>query len=109
MRDLLRLDLLGKQFVPMCAALFPFRKAGGLQFLCCEKIHSVLHTSAEIMRWGNVINSSAEAAEESHKINVKGPCLNLNHCYTDGYTLLAHARRKETVGVLGSAIQGIIV
>ncbi len=107
MRDLLRLDRLSKRFVQMCADLFPFRKAGGLLFLCCEKIHSVLHSAAEIMRWGNLINSSGEAAEGTHKINVKGPGVNLNHRNSDGYTLLAHARRKETVRILGSSIQGI--
>ncbi len=32
----------------------------------------------------------------THKINVKGPEVNLNHCDMDGYTLLAHSRRKET-------------
>jgi hypothetical protein len=73
MQDLLLLDLLGKQFVQICADLFPFRKAGGLLFLCCKKIHSVLHSAAEIKRWGNLINSSGEAAEGTHKINVKGP------------------------------------
>ena len=106
MKDLLRLDQLGKRFVQMCADLFPFRKCGGLLYLVCEKIHSVLHSAAEIMRWGNLINSSGEAAEGTHKINVKGPGVNLNHRDTDGGTLLAHARRKETVRMLGSAIQG---
>ena len=106
MKDLMRLDLLGNQFMRMCADLLPFRKAGGLLYLACEKIHSILHSAAEIMRWGNLINSSGEAAEATHKINVKGPGVNLNHRETDGGTLLAHARRKETVRLLGSAIQG---
>ncbi len=62
----------------------------------CEKIHLVLHS--EIMQWGNgnLINSG-EAAEGTHNFNVKGPGVNLNHCNSDGYTLLAHSRRKETV------------
>ena len=60
----------------------------------------------KIMRRGNLINSSGEAAEGTHKINVKGLGVNLNHRDTDGGTLLAHARRKETVRMLGSAIQG---
>ncbi len=92
MIDLLSLDLLGKQFVQMCADLFPFRKAGGLLFLCCRKIRWVLHSAAEIMLWGNLVNSSGEAAKGTHKIKVKGKGVNLNHCNTDGYTLLAHAR-----------------
>ena len=58
------------------------------------------------MRWGNLINSSGEAAEGTHKINVKGPGVNLNHRDTDGQTMLAHARRKETARALGTAIQG---
>jgi hypothetical protein len=107
MKDLTRLDLLGKRFVQMCADLFPFRKAGNLLYLVCEKIHSVLHSAAEIMRWGSLINSSGEAAEGTHKINVKGPGVNLNHRDSDGGTLMAHARRKETTRLLGSAIQGI--
>ncbi len=57
-------------------------------------------------RWGSLINSSGEAAESTHKINVKGPGVNLNHRDTDGGTLLGHARRKETVKMLAGAIQG---
>jgi hypothetical protein len=106
MKDLQCLDLLARRFVQMCADLFPFRKCGGLLYLACEKIHSMLHSASEIMRWGNLINCSGEAAEGTHKINVKGPGVNLNHRGTDGGTLLAHARRKETVLRLGAAIQG---
>jgi len=73
MNSLLRLDTLARLFVKMCATLFPFRKFGGLLYLCCEKIHSMLHCSMEIMRWGSLINCSGEAAETAHKINVKGP------------------------------------
>ena len=107
-RDLARLDLLGKQFVQMCSDAFPFSKGGksNLLYLICEKIHSVVHASAEIMRWGNLINCSGEAPEGTHKINVKGPGANLNHRETDGCTLLNHARRKAAAQALGVAIQG---
>ena len=106
MKDLQRLDVLGRSFVQKCADLFPFRKYGGMPYLACEKIHSIVHSAAEIMRWGNLINSSGEAAEGTHKINVTGPGANLNHRDGDGGTLLAHARRKETTRLLGAAIQG---
>ena len=106
MKDLQRLDVLGRNFVQKCADLFPFRKHGGMLYLACEKIHSMVHSAAEIMRWGSLINSSGEAAEGTHKINVKGPGANLNHRDGDGGTLLAHARRKETTRLLGAAIQG---
>ena len=106
MKDLLHLDQLGRKFVQMCADLFPFRKYGGMLYLACEKVHSIVHSAAEIMRWGNLINSSGEAAEGTHKINVKGPGANLNHRVGDGGTLLAHSRRKETSRVLGAVIQG---
>ena len=108
MRDILRLDVLGKRFVQMCADVFPFAKGGtrGLLYLACEKIHSIVHAATEILRWGNLINCSGEAAEGTHKINVKGPGANLNHRESDGCTLLNHARRKATVKALGVAIQG---
>ena len=108
MKDLLRLDLLAQRFVQMCADLFPFRKHGGLLYLACEKIHSMVHSAFEIMRWGSLINSSGEAAEGTHKINVKGPGVNLNHRDSDGGTLLAHSRRKEAARLLGAAIQGYL-
>lgn len=106
MKDLFRLDALGKVFVNMCATLLPFRKGGNLLYLCCEKIHSVLHSAGEIMRWGNPINCSGEAAENTHKINVKGPGANTNHRDTAGGTMMNHANRKETAKRLGQAIQG---
>ena len=108
LKDLMRLDKLGKRFVQMCADVFPFKKSAGseLLYLVCEKIHSVVHAATEIMRWGNLINCSGEAAESTHKINVKGPGANLNHRETDGCTLMNHARRKDTARALGVAIQG---
>ena len=104
-----RLDQLARRFVQMCADLFPFHKHRGMLYLAIEKIHSILHSASEIMRWGSLINSSGEAAEGTHKINVKGPGANLNHRDTDGGTLLGHARRKETVRMLAAAIQGNVL
>ena len=109
MNALLRLDALARKFVSMCASLFPFQKFGGLLFLCCEKIHSMLHSASEIMRWGSLINCSGEAAETAHKINVKGPGSNVNQRDSALGTLMTHARRKETARLMGSAIQGDII
>ena len=106
MSSLMRLDALARNFVSMCATLFPFKKFGGLLYLCCEKIHSMLHCASEIMRWGSLINSSGEAAETAHKINVKGPGKNVNQRDSALGTLMTHARRKETARLMGSAIQG---
>ena len=58
------------------------------------------------MRWGNLINCSGEAAENTHKINVKGPGANTNHRDTAGGTMTNHASRKETAKRLCQAIQG---
>ena len=109
MSALLRLDALARKFVSMCASLLPFKKRGGLLYLCCEKIHSMLHGAMEIMRWGSLINSSGKAAETAHKINVKGPGSNVNQRDSAPGTFLNHARRKETARLMGSAIQGNIV
>ena len=60
MGDLHRIEALANTFVSLCARLLPFRKGKGcgLLYLCCDKIHSMLHSASEIMRWGNLINSS---------------------------------------------------
>ena len=109
MSSLLRLDALARKFVSLCASLLPFKKAGDLAYLCCEKIHSMLHSASEIMRWGSLINCSGEAAETAHKINVKGPGSNVNQRDSALGTLMTHARRKETARLMGSAIQGNIM
>ena len=107
MSALLRLHALARKFVSMCANLFPFKKKGGLLYLCIEKIHSILHSATEIMLWGSLItNCSGEAAETAHKINVKGPGSNVNQRDSALGTLMTHARRKETARLMGSAIQG---
>ena len=103
---LLRLDALASIFVSMCARLFPFTRHGGLLYLCNEKIHSMLHSASEIMRWGSLINCSGEAAETAHKVNVKGPGSNVNQRDSALGTLMTHARRKETARLMGGAIQG---
>jgi hypothetical protein len=109
--SLLRLDALARKFVSesLCASLLPLRKAGGLVYLCCEKIHSMLHLASEIMLWGSLINCSCEAAETAHKINVTGPGSNVNQRDSALGTLMTHARRKETARLMGSAIQGNII
>ena len=91
----------------VCEIVFCMRKCENLLYLCCEKVHSVLHSASEIMRWGDLINTCGEAPEQSHKINVKAPGKNLNHRSSDGKTLLGHARKKLCAQMLGSAIQGI--
>ena len=106
MPSLLRLDALARKFVSLCAILLPFKNGRDVLYLCCEKIHSMLHCVSEIMRWGSLINSSGEAAETAHKINVKGPGANVNQGDSSLGTLMMHARRKETARVMGSAIQG---
>ena len=58
------------------------------------------------MRWGNLINCSGVAAENTHKFNVKGPGANTNHGNTAGGTMMNHASRKESAKRLGQAIQG---
>jgi hypothetical protein len=103
---LLRLDALASIFVSMCARLFPFTRHGGLLYLCNEKIHSMLHSASEIMRWGSLINCSGEAAETAHKVNVKGPGSNVNQRDSALGTLMTHARRKETARLMAGAIQG---
>ena len=77
MSALLRLDAFARKFISMCAMLFPFKKRGEVLYLCNEKIHSMVHGASEMMRWGSLINCSGEAAETSHKINVKGPGSNV--------------------------------
>jgi hypothetical protein len=84
MKDLLRLDLLARIFMQISADLFPFCKFGGLLYLACEKIHSMLHSATEIMRWGSLINSSGETNESTLKA---GLGVKLHHRDTDGSTL----------------------
>lgn len=103
-----RLHALSERFVNLCLTLFPFKKLNSsITFLCNEKIHSMLHCAAEIMRWGILINTSGEGPEGSHKLNVKGPGANTNYHEESSGTLMNHARRKETARLLGNAIQGI--
>ena len=63
----------------------------------------MVHCASEIMLWGSLINCSGEAAEEAHKVHVKGPFYvsigpgtNTNHHEGEGGTFMTHAQRKET-------------
>jgi hypothetical protein len=62
----------------------------------CVIIHAMLHSASEIMQWGTLINSSGEAAETAHRINVKVPGSSVNQRDSALGTLMTHARRKET-------------
>jgi hypothetical protein len=63
MIDLVLHEMLGKIFVEMCAIVFCMCKCGNFLYLCFEKVHLFLHATSEIMRWGNLINTSGEAPE----------------------------------------------
>ena len=91
MSGLHRLDALARIFVSKCASLFRFIKAGGILYLCIEKIHSMLHSASEIMRWGSLINCRGEAAETARKINGKGPGSNVNQRDSALGKLMTHA------------------
>jgi hypothetical protein len=54
MIDLARLEMYGKTFVELCTVVFCMHKCENLFFMCCEKVHSVLHAASEIMRWGEI-------------------------------------------------------
>ena len=48
------------------------------------------------MRLGSLIKCSGEAAQTSHKLNVKGPGSKVNHRDSAFGTLMTHAQRKDT-------------
>ncbi len=65
MIDLARLEMYGKIFVELCAGVFCMRKCVNLLYLCCEKVHSVLHAASEIMTWGDLTTPVPRLLTES--------------------------------------------
>ena len=66
----------------------------------------MVHWESEIMRLGSLINCSGEAAQTSHKLNVKGPGSKVNQLDSAFGTLKTEAQQKETARLVGRAIHG---
>ena len=60
-------------------------------------MHFVVHWESEIMRLGSLINCSGEAAQTSHKLNLKGTGSKVNQRDSAFGTLKTQAQQTKTV------------
>ena len=102
------LDTLGCAFLEQCAKLFPFVNSKGMNIMCTDKVHFIIHAASEIMKWGNIINCSAEAPETAHKLWVKGQGDNTNQGPSSAKTMMQHTQSKVAAKMCTQAIAGMM-
>ena len=88
------LDTLGSAFMNQCTQLFPFLNSKGINIMCTGKVHFIIHAASEILKWGNIINCSAEASEIAHKLWVKGQGDNTNQGPSSAKTMMSHSQKQ---------------
>ena len=69
-------------------------------------MHSIVHGAADVMRWGDPENMSAEAPETGHKEWVKKQGGKTNQGPQVQLSMMKHTLRKEASELLGEAIEG---
>jgi len=100
------LDTLGSAFLNQCTQLFPFLNSKGMNIMCTDKVHFIIHAASEILKWGNIINCSAEASEIAHKLWVKGQGDNTNQGPSSAKTMMSHSQSKVAAKICAQAIAG---
>jgi hypothetical protein len=59
-----------------------------------DKVHFMIHAVSEIMKWGSIINCSAEVVEQGHKTWVKEQGQNMNQGDSSAKTMMSNSQRK---------------
>ena len=107
--DLAELDRLGRLFFKQCISVFPFKNGSDFWIMCTDKIHFMIHAASEIMRWGSIINCSAEVVEDGHKTWVKGQGKNTNQGASSAKTMMNNSLKKIASMELSQAVKGQIL
>ena len=107
--DLLLLDRLARKFFYMCKEVFPYKNLNGIWIMATDKVHFMIHAVSEIMKWGSIINCSAEPVEDGHKTWVKEQGKNTNQGASAAKTMMKNSLQKIASMELTQAIKGQIV
>ena len=107
--DLSLLDRLARQFFEMCKTVFPYKNLAGWWIMGTDKVHFMIHAASEIMKWGGLINCSAEVVEEGHKTWVKQQGQNTNQGDSAAKTMMKNSLQKIASMELTQAIKGRVM
>ena len=105
--DLSLLDWLALALLRKFETTFPYLNKKGQHIMATDKVHFIIHSAGEIFRWGDIINCSAEAMEETHRTWIKAQGNNTNQGPSSAGTMMRHSQRKLAARDLAHAIQGI--
>ncbi len=100
------LDHLARRFFEMCKTVFPYKNLKGWWITDTDKVHFMIHAASEIMKWGSIINCSAEVVEEGHKTWVKQQGKNTNQGAAK--TMMNNSLQKIALMELTQAIKGLV-
>ena len=90
----------------MCKEVFPYRNGNGWWIMGTDKVHFMIHAVSEIMKWGSIINCSAEVVEQTHKKWVKEQGKNTNQGDSAAKTMMNNSMQKIASMELTQAIKG---
>lgn len=104
--DLAELDRLARLFFEKCKEVFPYKNGNDGWIMGTDKVHFMIHAASEIMKWGSLINCSAETVESTHKGWVKEQGANTNQGPSAAKTMMKNSSRKIASMELTQAIAG---
>jgi hypothetical protein len=104
--DLAELDRLAILVFEKCKEVFPYVNGVGNWIMGTDKVHSMIHAASEIMKWGSIINCSAEVVGTAHKTWVKEQGPNTNQGASSAQTMMKNSMRKVASMELTQAMAG---
>ena len=104
--DFAELDRLARLFFEKCKEVFPYLNGNDHWIMGTDKVHFMIHCVSELMKWGSIINCSAEVVETTHKTWIKEQGPNTNQGASSNKTMLKNSMRKAASKELTQAIAG---
>jgi len=90
----------------MCKEVFPYKNKKGCWIMGTDKVHFMIHAASEIMKWGSIINCSAEVVEDGHKTWIKEQGRNTNQGDSAAKTMMNNSLQKIASMELTQAVKG---
>jgi hypothetical protein len=104
--DFAELERLARLFFEKCKEVFPYKNGRGDWIMGTDKVHFMIHCVSKTMKWGSIINCSAEVVETTHKTWVKEQGPNTNQGASSNATMVKNSMRKIASMELTQAIAG---
>ena len=97
------------RYLEQCQIVFPHKNGNDNPIMATGKNHSILHTSGDVARYCDAINTPYDPPETAHKKWVKEQGVCTNQGDQVQLSMMIHSLHKEASSLLCKAVQGTLL